>query len=384
MKIYGKNVVSSNQIYDGTTDYFTPSDTITSNNGTYSLTSLVDYDHSTITQARCAVVKFDVEQFLTNGLFLWCDTTNILGYYIATNPNPTSFDSTFNAYKNDGIGSYTKVNITQRGPWPVISTTAIENLLAGHTEAYLFVFIAYSYVNRYIWSIPSNLKAAYSSTEPNDSYATTFTNGWFKTDYSKGINVDDVVLMNGMGQEKIFLTPGNWYNREQANRPMRITTTDGGRVDYDTSNGVYSAVFQIPTDVAGKTFSILIPQCDGFDNYITELKCIIVPASGTNTPMNSGNYFFGELFTKNAMLGDFMLNGSVGYTFTATNDIAGKWAVIQAAGFYQGQIVNYNQYYTNYIKGSSDNDCMRVAIAQSDLSTTKPYIVANPGWNLVS
>ena len=220
--------------------------------------------------------------------------------------------------------------------------------------------------------VPGDIKVAWSSNKPSDSYATTFTSGWFKADQSKDIVVDGTGFFNAIGAESIYKEKGNWYNRAQTNYNMRINTTQA-RVDKNASYGYRSACFQIPTDAVGKTFYMFVPQFDFMDNPPQNSVAIITATD----PTQNTSYHYGEILTVNWNDAKNMA------TLTATEDIAGKFITFQTQSQYQGSTVSYNDCYTNYLAGSSDSDCLRVGNTSADVSVVKPY-VATPGWNKIT
>ncbi|MBO7717022.1 MAG: hypothetical protein J6S85_25880 [Methanobrevibacter sp.] len=114
MKIYGKNVVSSNQLYDGVSvSGWKPNTNPRSGSdstGDDSLNSvgLVKDDSNNY----CAVIPFDVEYFLSgHSLFIWSDSSycRTLGYAICTDLSPTSIASDIE-YKANIAGLISYIN----------------------------------------------------------------------------------------------------------------------------------------------------------------------------------------------------------------------------------------------------------------------------------
>lgn len=383
MKIYGKNVVSSNQLYDGVTvsgwkpnrnprgsNNFTGTDSISS----VGLIKSTDYNYA-------AVIPFDVEYFLSgHSLYIWLNNSycRTLGYAICTDLNPTSIASDIE-YKTNIAGEISYISNSdiywQSSALQIpYNDAAVRAVIKGYSTAYLLVFSSISsnaIPQSWRVVVPSDIKVAWSNNKPSDTYATTFTSGWFKADQSKDILVDGTGFFNAIGAESIYKEKGNWYNRAQTNYKMRIDTSQA-RVDQNNSYG-YSACFQIPTDAVGKTFYMFVPQFDPMDN-VPENSAAIITATD---PTQNTSYHYGEILTINWNSARNMA------TLTATEDIAGKFVTFQTQSWYKGQTVDYNNCYTNYLAGSSDSDCLRVGNTTTDVSTAKPY-VATPGWNKVT
>lgn len=407
MKIYGKNVVSSNELYDGVAvcgwmpnrnprggSDSTGEDSIDS----VGLIKSTDYNYA-------AVIPFDVEYFLSgHSLFIWSNSSycRTLGYAICTDLNPTSIASDIE-YKTNIAGkiSYISNNDTY---WQSTSlqipynNAAIKAVVEGYSTAYLLVFSSIGSnaplskgaeikeeikedetkdgdgtraVITQSWRpvVPGDIKVAWSNNKPSDAYATTFTNGWFKADQSKDIVVDGTGFFNAIGAESIYLEGGNWYNRAQTNQKMRINTAQA-RVDKNNNYGYYSACFQIPTDAVGKTFCMFVPQFEVMENDPQSPVAIIT----ADDPTLNTSYHYGEILS-------ISWNGMQNLaTLTATDDIAGKFVTFQTQSNYHGSVIGYNDCYTQYLAGSSDSDCLRVGNTESDVSVAKPY-VSTPGWN---
>lgn len=407
MKIYGKNVVSSNQLYDGVSvSGWKPNTTPrggSQTTGTDSLNSvgLIKDDNTNY----AAVIPFDVEYFLSgHSLFIWSNSSycRTLGYAICTDLSPTSIASSIE-YKANIAGEISYISNSdtywQTTPLQIAyNNAAIKALIEGYSTAYLLVFSSVGSnaplskggeikeeikedetkdgdgtraVITHSWRpvVPGDIKVAWSNSKPSDTYATTFTSGWFKAGQSKDIVVDGTGFFNAIGAESIYKEKGNWYNRAQTNYKMRINTAQA-RVDKNNSYGYYSACFQIPTDAVGKTFYMLVPQFDLMDNMPQNSVAIIT----ADDPTLNTNYHYGEILTVNW---NDMQNMA---TLTATEDIAGKFVTFQTQSVYHGTTVGYNDCYTNYIAGSSDSDCLRVGNTEADVSVAKPY-VPTPGWN---
>ena len=408
MKIYGKNVVSSNQLYDGVTVCgWMPNRNPRGGNdstGTDSIDSVgliksTEYNYA-------AVIPFDVDYFLSgHSLFIWSNSSycRTLGYAICTDLNPTSIASDIE-YKTNIAGSISYVSNSDTY-WQSTSlqipynNAAIKAVIEGHSTAYLLVFSSIGSnaplskggevkeeikkdetkdgdgtraVITQSWRpvVPGDIKVAWSNNKPSDAYATTFTSGWFKADQSKDIVVDGTGFFNAIGAESIYLEGGNWYNRAQTNQKMRINTAQA-RVDKNNNYGYYSACFQIPTDAVGKTFYMCVPQFEFMENDPQSPVAIIT----ADDPTLNTSYHYGEILSIN-------WSGNLGNiaTLTATDDIAGKFVTFQTQSSYHGSTVGYNDCYTQYLAGSSDSDCLRVGNTESDVSVAKPY-VPTPGWN---
>lgn len=407
MKIYGKNVVSSNQLYDGVTvSGWKPNTTPrggSQTTGTDSLNSvgLIKDDNTNY----AAVIPFDVEYFLGgHSLFIWSNSSycRTLGYAICTDLSPTSIASSIE-YKANIAGEISYISNSdtywQTTPLQIAyNNAAIKALIEGYSTAYLLVFSSVGSnaplskggevkeeikedetkdgdgtraVITHSWRpvVPGDIKVAWSNNKPSDTYATTFTSGWFKAGQSKDIVVDGTGFFNAIGAESIYKEKGNWYNRAQTNYNMRINTTQA-RVDKNNSYGYRSACFQIPTDAVGKTFYMLVPQFDVMDNMPQNSVAIIT----ADDPTLNTNYHYGEILT---LSWNDMMNMA---TLTSTEDIAGKFVTFQTQSQYQGSTVSYNDCYTNYLAGSSDSNCLRVGNTTADVSVVKPY-VPTPGWN---
>lgn len=406
MKIYGKNVVSSNQLYDGVSvSGWKPNTTPrggSQTTGTDSLNSvgLIKDDNTNY----AAVIPFDVEYFLSgHSLFIWSNSSycRTLGYAICTDLSPTSIASSIE-YKANIAGEISYISNSdtywQTTPLQIAyNNAAIKALIEGYSTAYLLVFSSVGSnaplskggeikeeikkdgdgtraVITHSWRpvVPGDIKVAWSNSKPSDTYATTFTAGWFKAGQSKDIVVDGTGFFNAIGAESIYKEKGNWYNRAQTNYKMRINTAQA-RVDKNNSYGYYSACFQIPTDAVGKTFYMLVPQFDPMDNMPQNSVAIIT----ADDPTLNTNYHYGEILTVNW---NDMMNMA---TLTSTEDIAGKFITFQTQSTYQGSTVSYNNCYTSYLAGSSDSNCLRVGNTSADVSVVKPY-VATPGWNKVT
>jgi hypothetical protein len=406
MKIYGKNVVSSNQLYDGVmVSGWMPNRNPRGGNdstGTDSLDNVgliksTDYNYA-------AVIPFDVEYFLSgHSLFIWSNSSycRTLGYAICTDLNPTSIASDIE-YKTNiaGLINYISNSDTsyQISPLQIpYNNAAIKAVIEGYSTAYLLVFSSISsnaplskggeikeeskeeetkgnelratITQSWRPVVPGDIKVAWSNNKPNDTYATTFTSGWFKADQNKDIVVDGTGFFNAIGAESIYLEGGNWYNRAQTNQKMRINTAQA-RVDKNNNYGYYSACFQIPTDAVGKTFCMYVPQFEIMEND-PQYPVAIITATD---PTQNTSYHYGEILSID-------WNGMANLaTLTATDDIAGKFVTFQTKCNYHGSIIDYNDCYTQYIAGSSDSDCLRVGNTESDVSVVKPY-VPTPGWN---
>lgn len=407
MKIYGKNVVSSNQLYDGVTvSGWRPNRTPrggSDSTGTDSLNSVgLIKDDST---NYAAVIPFDVEYFLGgHSLYIWSNSSycRTLGYAICTDLNPTSIASSVE-YKANIVGEISYISNSdtywQSSPLQIpYNNAAIKAVIEGYSTAYLLVFSSIGSnaplskggevkedetkggddlraVITQSWRpvVPSDIKVAWSNNKPSDSYATTFTSGWFKADQSKDIVVDGTGFFNSIGAESIYKEKGNWYNRAQTNYNMRINTTQA-RVDKNNSYGYKSACFQIPTDAVGKTFYMFVPQFDLMDNSPRNSVAIITATD----PTQNTNYHYGEILTVQWDEVGGLPNNLA--TLTATEDIAGKFITFQTQSQYQGSLVSYNNCYTNYLAATSDSDCLRVGNTAADVSVVKPY-VPTPGWN---
>lgn len=407
MKIYGKNVVSSNQLYDGVSvsgwkpNMNPRSGSDSTGDDSLNSVGLIKNDNNNY----AAVIPFDVEYFLSgHSLFIWSDSgyCRTLGYAICTDLNPTSIASS-TEYKTNiaGLVSYISNNDTY---WlshylevPYNNPT-IKALIEGYSTAYLLVFSSISsnapltkggeetkkedetkggddtravIFQNWRVVVPGDIKVAWSNNKPSDSYATTFTSGWFKADQSKDIVVDGTGFFNAIGAESIYKEKGNWYNRAQTNYNMRINTAQA-RVDKNPMYGYRSACFQIPTDAVGKTFYMFVPQFDIMDNMPQNSVAIIT----ADDPTLNTSYHYGEILTVNW---NDIVNMA---TLTATEDIAGKFITFQTQSQYHGSTVSYNDCYTNYLAGSSDSDCLRVGNTSEDVSVVKPYVT--PGWNKVT
>lgn len=407
MKIYGKNVVSSNQLYDGVSvsgwkpNMNPRSGSASTGDDSLNSVGLIKNDNNNY----AAVIPFDVEYFLSgHSLFIWSDSgyCRTLGYAICTDLNPTSIASS-TEYKTNiaGLVSYISNNDTY---WSSnylgvpYNNPTIKALIEGYSTAYLLVFSSISsnapltkggeetkkedetkggddtraaILQNWRVVVPGDIKVAWSNNKPSDSYATTFTSGWFKADQSKDIVVDGTGFFNAIGAESIYKEKGNWYNRAQTNDNMRINTAQA-RVDKNNMYGYRSACFQIPTDAVGKTFYMFVPQFDIMDNMPQNSVAIIT----ADDPTLNTSYHYGEILTIN--WNDIMNMA----TLTATEDIAGKFITFQTQSQYHGSTVSYNDCYTNYLAGSSDSDCLRVGNTSEDVSVVKPYVT--PGWNKVT
>lgn len=406
MKIYGKNVVSSNQLYDGVTVCGWKPNTNprggSDSTGTDSLNSvgLIKDDSNNY----AAVVPFDVEYFLGgHSLFIWSNSSycRTLGYAICTDLSPTSIASSIE-YKANIAGEISYISNSdtywQSTPLQIAyNNPSVKALIEGYSTAYLLVFSSISSnaplskggevkeetkenetksgdlraTITHSWRpvVPGDIKVAWSNSKPSDSYATTFTSGWFKADQSKDVLVDGTGFFSAIGAESVYKEKGNWYNRAQTNYKMRINTAQA-RVDKNNSYGYYSACFQIPSDAVGKTFYMFVPQFEVMENTPQNSVAIIT----ADDPTLNTSYHFGEILDVNW---NDMQNMA---TLTATEDIAGKFVTFQTQSEYHGSTINYNNCYTNYLAGSSDNDCLRVGNTSADVSVVKPY-VATPGWN---
>ena len=405
MKIYTtKNIVTSNNICDLTKlSRFFPnvltqgpygSQRVLTNGLKRTLTGQDNYSY---------VVEIDVAQFLSAGrvtIFnssasVLADLSSEFGWYITTNLSPNSDDSDYE-YKTDGYGilkTHSNDSTTSSKEWftqgygiSIMATdTNVLNVINGHDKAYLFI-IGYGPFNsggisQNAPALPYLPKAAYSSTMPADSYATTSQTGWFKEEQSKMVSD----YFRSIGNDKIYRALGNWYNQSQTDRKMVFSTVSAGnRVVLNNSTGNKSAVFQIPTSATGKDFYICLPKSFITVTDINNIKLLVTTADGTTTPLNSGTskYFYGELITLNSS--DISYDGpssSAICKITCTDDVAGKWIVLQAQVEQNGSTQTYNDTYDNYIKASSTLDCMRVAATKAELTTTaiQPFIEAE-GW----
>lgn len=405
MKIYGKNVVSSNQLYDGVTVCgWMPNRNPRGGNDSTGTDSIDSVGLIKSTEHNyAAVIPFDVEYFLGgHSLFIWSNSSycRTLGYAICTDLNPTSIASDIE-YKTNIAGSISYVSNSdtswKTSPLQIpYNNAAIKAVIKGYSTAYLLVFSSISsnaplskgaeikeeetksgdgllkatpITQSWRPVVPGDIKVAWSNSKPSDSYATTFTSGWFKADQSKDIVVDGTGFFNVIGAESIYLEGGNWYNRAQTNQKMRINTAQA-RVDKNNNYGYYSACFQIPTDAVGKTFCMFVPQFEVMENTPQNSVAIIT----ADDPTLNTNYHYGEILS-------ISWNGMQNLaTLTATDNIAGKFVTFQTQSEYQGSTVSYNDCYTQYLAGSSDSDCLRVGNTESDVLVAKPY-VPTPGWN---
>ena len=386
MKIYGKNVVSSNQLYDGVTvSGWKPNMNPRSGSaqtGTDGLNS-VGLVKATDNMNYAAVIPFDVEYFLGgHNLYIWSNSTSCrtLGYAICTDLNPNSINSN-TEYKTNitGLLSYNSSNDIYWQSHPLTidyRNTNVKAIIDGYSTAYLLVFSSYGWksgsVVQQSWREvePNDIKVSWGDTKPKDTYATTFTSGWFNADQSKDIVVDGTGFFNSIGAEYIYKEAGNWYNRAQTKQSMRINTAQA-KVDKNNKYGYYSACFQIPTDAVGKTFYMYVPQFEVMENDPQSSVAIIT----ADDPTLNASYHYGEILSIN--WGGNLRNIA---TVTATDDIAGKFITFQTQSSYHGSTVGYDDCYTQYLAGSSDSDCLRVGNTIDDISVVKPYI-PTPGWN---